>query len=277
MLIRKSLLAVLLLAGSTCLAAMAADPSDTTATKAGKPAPVPHPTPPRPTPPTPPPAKPADPIVVANVNRNQAMNHLKELAVAIMFDESTNKHLPQRAIFDKDGKPLLSWRVRMLPYLEGASLYEQFHLDEPWDSEHNKKLVEKMPEVFNDPQIKTDTGMTVFQAVVGPGMAFEADKELKYSDITDGTSNTIGIVEVAADKAVPWTKPADWEIDVKNPSKGLAMVDNRFLALYLDGHIDSLPSMGKTDTFLSRFTRAAGDGNEVGKAREKFDNSKKSN
>ena len=194
-----------------------------------------------------------------------------------MFDESTNKHLTQRAIFDKDGKPLLSWRVRMLPYLEGAALYEQFHLDEPWDSENNKKLVEKMPEVFNDPQIKTDPGMTVFQAVVGPGMAFEADKELKYSDFTDGTSNTIGLVEVAANKAVPWTKPADWEIDVKNPTKGLASVDNRFLALFMDGHIEAMPDVGRSDLFVTRFTRAAGDGNEVGKTRDKFDNTKKSN
>ncbi len=103
------------------------------------------------------------------MKRNQAMNHLKELAMAIMMDESTNNHLTQRAIFDKDGKPLLSWRVRMLPYLEGAALYEQFHLDEPWDSENNKKLIEKMPEVFKDPQIETQAGTTVFQAVVGPG------------------------------------------------------------------------------------------------------------
>ncbi len=54
-------------------------------------------------------------------------------------------HFPPAATYDKEGKPLLSWRVALLPYLRHEKLYEQFHLDEPWDSEHNIKLLPQMP------------------------------------------------------------------------------------------------------------------------------------
>ncbi|MCH7725943.1 MAG: hypothetical protein IH991_05605, partial [Planctomycetes bacterium] len=49
-----------------------------------------------------------------------------------------------------EGKPLLSWRVMLLPFLGAAEedLYRHFYLDEPWDSEKNKKLLDSMPEVF---------------------------------------------------------------------------------------------------------------------------------
>ena len=84
-------------------------------------------------------------------NRNMSQNNLKQIALCMLNYEDTKKRLPARAIYDKDGKPLLSWRVMMLPYMEEKSLYDQFHLDEPWDSEHNKKLLEKMPDGYRDP------------------------------------------------------------------------------------------------------------------------------
>ncbi len=36
----------------------------------------------------------------------------------------------------------------MLPYIEEGNLYNEFRKDEPWDSEHNKKLIERMPETY---------------------------------------------------------------------------------------------------------------------------------
>ena len=63
----------------------------------------------------------------------------------------------------------------MLPDLEESELFQQFHFDEPWDSEHNKTLIEKMPEAFKDPRFELPPGMTVYQAVVGKGCVFEGD------------------------------------------------------------------------------------------------------
>src|SRR5262249_46508298 len=69
--------------------------------------------------------------------RRQSINNLKEIALAMHNRHDTYGFLPASAIYSKNGKPLLSWRVELLPFLDQQELYRQFHLDEPWDSEHN--------------------------------------------------------------------------------------------------------------------------------------------
>ncbi len=154
--------------------------------------------------------------------RATASNNLKNIGLALLNYESAYKHLPARAIFDSQGKPLLSWRVQILPFLDEEELYKQFHLDEAWDSEHNKPLIEKMPPVFADPRFDLNAGKTTYLAVTGPGTVFEGDTGMKLSRIADGTSVTAGVVEVGPEHAVPWTKPADWQFDADYPVNGLA-------------------------------------------------------
>jgi prepilin-type processing-associated H-X9-DG protein len=107
----------------------------------------------------------------------------------------------------KDGKPLLSWRVQILPFLEQQALFQEFHLDEPWDSPHNKDLIEKMPMVFAVPGAQAEPGSTFYRGFLGKGTIFDptVPKGVAIQNITDGTSNTIAMVE--AREAVPWTKP----------------------------------------------------------------------
>ena len=153
--------------------------------------------------------------------RTQSLNNLKQIGLAMQNHHSVYKVLPARAKFDNDGKPLLSWRVLLLPFLEERALYDEFRLDEPWDSEHNKPLLEKMPKVYADPRVTVAAGTTAYQAVVGPGTVFDGKKGMRMKQITDGTSATIFVVEASADKAVPWTKPDDWEFDPNNAAGGL--------------------------------------------------------
>ncbi len=84
--------------------------------------------------------------------------------------ESANHALPPAAVLGQDGMPLLSWRVLMLPYIEQQELYQRFKLDEPWDSEHNRKLIERMPRIYA-PYAKCDAPphTTFFQVIRGPG------------------------------------------------------------------------------------------------------------
>ena len=102
---------------------------------------------------------------------------------------------PAAATYDKAGKPLLSWRVAILPFIEEKKLYDEFKQDEPWDSAHNKKLLAKMPKLFADPTGKAKADHTFYQVFVGKGAAFEGKRGIKLTDFTDGTSNTILIVE----------------------------------------------------------------------------------
>jgi hypothetical protein len=169
-------------------------------------------------------------------DRARSANNLKQLGIAMLSFETTHKKFPS-AIADKEGKPLLSWRVAILPYLEQEALYRQFRLDEPWDSAHNKKLLERMPEFYTSPGAKPKQPHTTFyQAFDGPGALFGNPKALRPADIRDGLSNTIMVVE--AGEAVPWTKPQDLPYDPKKPLPKLGGVFSEgFHVLFCDGAV----------------------------------------
>jgi RNA polymerase sigma factor (sigma-70 family) len=167
----------------------------------------------------------AKPREASFAQRKISMNHLKQLMLAMHnYHDATGK-FPSDVV-GKDGKPLLSWRVEILPYIEEAPLYNQFKRDESWDSEHNLKLLAKMPELLRVGFEPKGTSHTYYQrfaiktpAPKGPvgAPALEATFRFpeKIAEITDGTSNTIGIVEVGP--GVPWTKPTDIQYDAKAP------------------------------------------------------------
>ncbi len=138
--------------------------------------------------------------------RAQCTNNLKQMALAMLNYESATGAFPKPAITDKDGKPLLSWRVAILPYIEQQGLYNRFKLDEPWDSPHNKELIKEMPQTYVCPsRANAEPGTTTYRVFVGPGALFEEGKGTNIANITDGTSNTIMISE--SSESVPWTKP----------------------------------------------------------------------
>ena len=160
--------------------------------------------------------------------RAQSQNNMKQMAIAQFNYESTYQHFAAN-IVSKDNPPkeLLSWRVAMLPYLEEERLHRQFKADEPWDSETNKKLLTKMPKVFvhpnADPKV-TAAGKTYYRAFRCVATADDASEcflpkklgdKLRMSRITDGTSNTIMLVEAA--EPVEWTKPDVLDFDPKKP------------------------------------------------------------
>src|SRR6202789_1676353 len=80
--------------------------------------------------------------------RAQCVNNLKQIGLAMHNYHSANDAFPMPAITDKDGKPLLSRRVAILPYIEKQELYNKFKLEEPWDSPHNKALLKEMPTTY---------------------------------------------------------------------------------------------------------------------------------
>ncbi|HMF18366.1 MAG TPA: DUF1559 domain-containing protein, partial [Gemmataceae bacterium] len=174
--------------------------------------------------------------------RTQSANNLRQIAIAMHNVDNQTNLLPAWAIHSKDGKPLLSWRVALLPYLEEMDLYRQFHLDEAWDSPHNMKLLEKMPRVYAaDPLgLGAKSGQTYYQVFVGKGTAFEGTTGLRIGvDFTDGTSNTLLVVEGGA--PVPWTKPVDLAYDPKKPPPKLGgLFKDGFNAAMVDGSVHFL-------------------------------------
>ena len=170
--------------------------------------------------------------------RVQSLNNLRILTIAALNYESAFMRFPQQAIYSEDGTPLLSWRVTILPFIEQQNLYQQFHLDEPWDSPHNIELLDQIPKVLQSPLAGDLGGKTVYQCFVGPGTMFPNDPKRKigYGSITDGTSNTLLFVESNADQAIEWTKPGDIAFD---PEKDITAIGKAtpegFPASYADG------------------------------------------
>jgi hypothetical protein len=165
-----------------------------------------------------------------------SINAVKQITLAMHGYHDANNCLPHDILVD--GKPLLSWRVEILPYIEQQGLYQEFKRDQPWDSEHNKKLLAKMPDIYRlGFQRKEDT-KTHFQVFAGPGTAFEPGQKIRFVDIADGTSNTLGAV--IAGPSVEWTKPDDLAYD---PQKQLPKLQfpykNLFTAGVLDGSVHS--------------------------------------
>ncbi|MCP4508478.1 MAG: DUF1559 domain-containing protein, partial [Fuerstiella sp.] len=153
---------------------------------------------------------------------------------------------------------LLSWRVHLLPFVGHEDLYNQFALEEPWDSPANRPLADQMPDIFRSKTDVLDPGHTVYQVPVGPGAAFEDETEIRMRDFTDGTSNTIMIVEVAPDRAVIWTQPADYTFDPEGSLDGLERIgEDGFKAAFVDGHVETLSEVKGDLKHL--FTRNGGE------------------
>jgi len=186
-------------------------------------------------------------------------NNLKQIALAMLNYHSTYGHLPGAAIRDSNGKPLLSWRVALLPYLDQVDLYNRFKLDEPWNSEHNLKLLKEMPRVYrldNMPQKESDK--THYQVFTGKGTAFENDQGQKFEDFTDGMSNTILAIEAA--DPVPWTKPEDLTYATDKPLPKLgAHPSEAIFVVYCDGSVRLLSREMKVQQLRARITRNGGE------------------
>lgn len=176
--------------------------------------------------------KPIDPALVTKAGEPMTPERFKAVksklsAIGLAFH---NLHEEQRYFlptpeehpeyYAEDGQLKVSWRVHLLPYLNQKPLYEEFKLDESWDSPHNAPLAKKMPDSFRSPDTPADSTVTRFRVFEGsnysgkrPTTVFPLGTPLRIRDTLDGTSNTLFVVEVGPDKATEWTKPGGLKID----------------------------------------------------------------
>lgn len=210
-------------------------------------------------------AKPADKPPIADAKqRVRSTNALKQILLAFHNYLDAVGHFPTD-ILDKDGKPILSWRVAILPYLEEAPLYTKFKLDEPWDSEHNKAAAQAEVKVYSNGHESKNTKYptTFFQRPTGKGTAHEPGAKLKIGDIPDGTSNTILVVET--DKAVEWAKPDDFAFDLAKPTVVKGPFANVIHCAFADGSVHTFAGGLSADAAKFMFGREDGQNFDVGK------------
>jgi hypothetical protein len=194
------------------------------------------------------------------------MQNLHQIGQALHAYHDDWKAFPKAAISDHQGRPGLSWRVAILPYLSEKGLFDKFHLDEPWDGPHNRQLLDEMPAVYACPgNYHSHPSLTTYRAFTGQGAFFEPPFDAKFAPIwwtdpdgtkhyqteppnglsiasfTDGTSNTLMVVE--AKYAVPWTLPEGLSIEIgpsagDDPLLGAGAPHRQgFSALFVDGAV----------------------------------------
>lgn len=189
---------------------------------------------------------PASVPLIVKPNRNLPPNDVRFEAIGNLYSISlawtnyrdvTNQRLPPAVVYGPDGKPWHSWRVLILPFMEHYELYKRYNMREPWNSEHNLKLLAERPSYYRDPaRDDPDPTLTHFVAITGEGTAFpsrgarmsddlkfEASKSpdtIPVDAIKDGLENTIIVGNAPVDAKIPWTKPEDIELTDDFPGLG---------------------------------------------------------
>lgn len=198
----------------------------------------------------------------------QTMNSVRQLTLAAHNYEASYQHFPVA-----DGDPergdgsMLSWRVKLLPYIDEQELYDQFHHNEPWDSPHNQSLIGQMPAIFTSPSANfLEEGKTLFVvATPRPGAdlsektIFTPGETVSFPEITDGSSNTAFIFEVNEEAAVTWTQPKDWEFDPLDPHRDLGGVHpGNFIVSFADGSTTRISNSIPPESLRYLFSRGDG-------------------
>lgn len=182
---------------------------------------------------------------------------LGRLAEAFNAYHAAHGHYPPAAVVGPDGKTLHSWRVELLPYLGEKKLFDQYNVGEPWDSEHNKPLVPKIPSIFSTSQW-SDNGDADYFVVAGKGTLFDPNAVAQRETVTDAPGETILVLQ--SRQRVPWTKPIDIETsadhDAVRPFRGHG---KGFYAAFADGTVKFVPKATDAATVRAMFTKAGRD------------------
>lgn len=182
-------------------------------------------------------------------------NRLKQLGLALHQYHDHYGAFPPVITTDKHGRPMHSWRVLILPFLDRRDLYEEYDLSHAWDSAINRNLISRIPAPFQCPcNCDNAEGRTAFLAVVGEDAAWEKSKSRRRGEFSDGLDNTVIIVELPS-QSVPWTKPND----VSFPFVALCLDDGtRLNCLFGDARVRSMKT-SDLEQLLPAFTISRGD------------------
>lgn len=200
----------------------------------------------------------------------QSQQNLQQIGTAVQKHHDAKGVFPNNSYEPRPGqppRPLLSWRVHLLPYLGQDGLYKQFKLDEPWDGPNNRRLLNQMPAVYGSPeaQKKAGPGKTFYRGFGAPRGIFEPatanrpDPRVRMTDVKDGLQNTLMVVD--AGDAVEWTKPEaiDFSPGKPRPTFGGAYPNLPFaLVLMADGTVHQMRKDVPDDTLRKLIDRADG-------------------
>jgi hypothetical protein len=192
---------------------------------------------------------------------------MRNIALALQQYEIRNGTLPPAYIADADGKPMHSWRVLLLPYLEQSALYRQYRFDEPWDGPNNSQLHLERIRLYECPSDNCLSRNTSYVVVTGAKTIWPGATPTKLADIKDGPNNTIILVEVH-NSGIHWMEPRDLDIAKMpmaiNASKGVSISSVHHPAgfanvVFADSQAERIPNTASAKSIRAALTISGGE------------------
>jgi type II secretory pathway pseudopilin PulG len=220
--------------------------------------------------------------------RMHCMNNLKQIALAMENYEAVHGTLPPAFVADANGKPMHSWRVLLLPFLEEDSLFKEYDFNEPWNGPINSKLAGLMPDVYRCPSNFDDLSGKSFETdyfvAADPKTAFP-DSGLPLKKVIDGTSKTIMVIE-ASGLHRNWLDPRALSLEetvelmTAKPRSGHRRISDGFLTTtyyetsdrnvaFCDSHMEHMGQL--TNAEIARALLTVAGGESIPQVLEEFD------
>ncbi|HEX5104689.1 MAG TPA: DUF1559 domain-containing protein [Pirellulaceae bacterium] len=150
--------------------------------------------------------------------RGMCGNNLLQIVLALENYHDVYGSFPPAYVADESGRPMHSWRVLLLPFIEHEDLYKQYRFDEPWDGPNNRQLARSISRVYACPADHRDgRPETSYVAIIGPHTAWPGDRPVRRADMKDGPSNVLLVFEVK-DSGIHWMEPRDLHVNQMAPA-----------------------------------------------------------
>ena len=195
--------------------------------------------------------------------RNGSMNNVKQISLAMLNYEATQGNFPPQFSVDGAGQPLQSWRTLLLPYMEQQPLYDQIDQNEAWNSPANSSSTDTHIPVYVSPRTGDTGNLTDYVAIAGDGFLFNGNNKVGMSDVEDGMSNTIFVIEIA-NSDIAWAEPrnltmGDLQLEGAGADGNAAnVVRNITVVGFLDGSVKAL-DVSDPEELRKLLTIGAGD------------------
>jgi prepilin-type processing-associated H-X9-DG protein len=199
-------------------------------------------------------------------SRSECQNNLKQVGLALQNYHDKYGRFPPAVVYDANGKPMHSWRTLILPEIEEGPLFQQYRMDEPWDSPHNKKVTQAQIQCFQCPDDKNVGKFdTSYVALIGPDSVWSGEDGAKGSEVTDGTAQTMVVIEMK-NSGIHWAEPRDLDLDAlptkfnkRKLGEMLSPHKHGVITVYADGHVEVIPFDATVEDLKAAVSKSQGD------------------